>query len=146
MFVWQGTNRKASEAVCQTGFAALHKLDDGYFCKGCYLTPNPEYGCRYSSGEFSECYDHIVVMGALCFGLAYPVDHINDYKPGKFFSKHKGKAMVVPHDAHIVAVEGEDWQAAMVPDRAPYLEVVVEDGAQIFPIAIVDFKPSNPVG
>ena len=64
--LWHGTDPAAEQSIMHTGFANLALLDEGFFGKGLYFTPQAEYVHRvYGKG--------MLLLTKVSFYSAYPV-------------------------------------------------------------------------
>lgn len=128
-----------ADQILRTGFAALAKLDPGYFGQGLYFTPDFEYAKNVYAGD-AGC----VILCALCFGNPFPViEHPSS--PESML----GRPCMPRYDAHVAVVKREPGKgkACFVP--APpssyeeeeasgvFSEIVLFDRGQILPLAVV---------
>jgi hypothetical protein len=144
------TRRSSALAICENGFANLAKLDEGYVGAGIYLTPDFDYAvseyARYyiPEGKNNSDFTSDPVTVLLCwvvFSNALPVHDL----------ELEGKPIQPGYDAHVAIVDqgnqchpvadNKRCDLASAAGRSLFFEVVVNDMAQILPVAIVDLQP-----
>jgi len=128
-----GTSRKIADKICNTGFAALSSLDQGYYGQGIYFTCHVPYIFPYVAGAENPTMVVVLVFP----GNVYPVIE----NPGGDNSL-LGKNIKTGYQSHFV-VTTKSGQPATMLDEEIYDELLVVQESQIVPIYLVELKSSN---
>ena len=166
LFAFHGTRIDALPKVI-TGLVAKRTTDPGYFGAGVYVTPNLEYAAQYAVGKFDspsatggprssrEDGSYPVVLVCAAIGEAHPITRSGDYRKGPEHgsllqaantnSDWYGKPLKPGCDAHVVGVsERTNFQAEDDLAHMTYLEIVIDQEAQVLPLAIIWVQPTPP--
>ena len=166
LFAFHGTRIDVLPKVI-TGLVAKRTTDPGYFGAGVYVTPNLEYAAQYAVGKFDspsatggprssrEDGSYPVVLVCAAIGEAHPITRSGDYRKGPEHgsllqaantnSDWYGKPLKPGCDAHVVGVsERTNFQAEDDLAHMTYLEIVIDQEAQVLPLAIIWVQPTPP--
>lgn len=141
--VWHGCKRNTIPALVSDGFAAISKLDNGWYGKAMYFTSSAEYAAKYTdlTGCLVMCY--IVLLNP------FPVisDDAPSTVPSKTF-RFYGKGNYANYQCHYVPVAPVNQNArwnfrppAHAVESAPFDEFAIFQQSDILPQAIVYLKP-----
>jgi hypothetical protein len=140
-------------SILQGGFAALSKLDAGFYGQGLYFTTD----LLYALGHYGPIYQDTdgmvsVLVCALAMGQPYPVIEppydVEEGSDGWYLPTLRGQPVVPPHDCHVVFVDGtqdapkpaetggRDWEELEGAGRL-YSEVVMHEKSQVLPLAVL---------
>ena len=152
LFAFHGTRVEALPSVV-AGLVAMQSMDAGFFGAGVYTTPSLEYAARYAAGRFDDpttasprtpradgCVP--VVLVCVAVGVAFPVTPQRDY--GRRADGHSdlfGSKLRAGFDAHVAAVSEASRFEAVQRKQMQYLELVIDQEAQVLPLAIVWVRP-----
>jgi hypothetical protein len=141
--VWHGCSRTTVSKLLSNGFAALSKMDRGWFGTGMYFTSSAEYAAKYTSSNGCLIMCYVLLLNP------FPV--ISDDAPTGISSSNfrfYGRGNYSNYQCHYIPVApiGEDTYWDFRPPRggvqdAPYDELVVFQQADILPQVIVHLKP-----
>lgn len=152
VWAWHGCSVDNAYKLAATGFANLGTTDPGYIGSGRYVTTDAEYACMYASDypnlQPKNSQGHwCVLLCLVVIGVTYPVTPTNDdftrlapdgtvIKPGdcRFF----GQSIEWQYDSNIARVGGPNYLVSSVAS-GQYNEIVVDQDAQILPVAIAWF-------
>lgn len=150
---FHGTRRENVENICENGPVAVGETDDGFFGWGFYSSLNIEYAARYAYGDFDTDADgnetgpraspdglYPVIMLAATIGVAYPVTREKDYVAGNDDSRLLGQHLKSEFNAHVACVSDAAGYQAVSRDECEYVELVIEQQAQLLPIAVLWFR------
>ena len=152
LFAFHGTRVEALPSVV-AGLVATQTTDAGFFGGGVYSTTSLEYAARYAAGRFDDpttasprtpradgCMPVVLVCAAV--GVAYPVTPQRDY--GRRADGHSdlfGSKLRGGYDAHVAGVSEASGFEAVRRTQMQYLELVIEQEAQVLPLAILWVRP-----
>jgi hypothetical protein len=148
-YCFHGPRREHVESICATGLVATRTKDAGYFGSGCYSTLNIEYAVKYAHGKFDAVGNrrapapdgrYPVIMFAASVGMAYPVTRAVDYPVGVNQSNFFGRPLQRAFDCHVVCVSESANFQAVTRQECQYVEVVIDQVAQMLPIAVMWFE------
>jgi hypothetical protein len=151
-YCFHGPRREHLESVCSTGLVATKTSDAGDFGSGSYVTLNIEYAIKYSVGELDGADNkrslspdgrYPVIMFAGSVGMAYPVTREVDYAVGSNRSNFFGRPLQRGFDCHVACVSQRKGFQAVSSQECQYVEVVVDQQAQLLPIAVLWFADAN---
>lgn len=140
--VWHGCSRASVSKILSNGFAALSKLDDGWFGKAMYFTSSAEYAAKYtnSDGCLIMCYVLLLNPFPVITDDAPPSEHTSNFK---FY----GKANHSNYQCHYIPVVPVDkdtsWNFRPPPNGvqdAIYDELAVFQQDDILPQVVVHLK------
>lgn len=143
--VWHGCKRAIVSPLVSDGFAALGKLDNGWFGKAMYFTSSAEYAAKYTNptGCLIMCY--VVLLNP------FPV--ITDDAPPGVSSKtfrFYGTGNYSNYQCHYIPVapvkEDTSWNFRPPPNGvqdARFDEFAIFQQADILPQVIVHLKPGT---
>jgi hypothetical protein len=129
-------------------------MDAGYFGSGCYSTLSIEYAVRYAAGRFDkpgsaarpvpEDRRYPIIMFACCTSTAYPITPNADYgnvpNVPVGFCDYFGRSLKPHFDCHVICVSELSGCQAVNRKDCQYVEVVIEQEAQMLPIAVLWFE------
>jgi len=128
---WHCTSLDIALKICSTGFASLQRLDEGWYGKGMYGTPQAEYAWRV----YRKNHKNPVLLLAICaLGHPYPVIH-KDFKDDGLM----GKSNVGSHDSHWVPITSKFKPPVDEKEKVIFDEIVLFQEASVLPCAI--FRP-----
>ncbi len=141
--VWHGCKRAIVSSLISDGFAALGKLDNGWFGKAMYFTSSAEYAAKYTNptGCLIMCY--VILLNP------FPVitDDAPPGVPSKTF-RFYGTGNYSNYQCHYIPVAPvtEDTSSNFRPppngvQDARYDEFAIFQQADILPQVIVHLKP-----
>lgn len=151
VFAFHGTRIEALGSVL-SGLVAMRSTDAGYFGSGVYTTTSLEYATRYAFGEFDSdkapqrttradgCAPVLLVCAGV--GLAYPITPPRDY--GKRPDRHCnlfGLPLQKGFDAHVAVVSQTAKFEAVCVGQMQYLELVIDQEAQVQALAVMWMRP-----
>jgi len=124
---FHGTDMTVAEKICETGFAALSRLDAGWFGRGIYFSSYPQYCIPYITDRQQPA----VLVSYILPGNVYPVIE-------KHSGPHsiEGTAIKSGFNSHYV-VTNKTGEAITQPDTETFNEIVVPQEAQIVPAFLV---------
>eukprot|EP01127_Copromyxa_protea_P018107 TRINITY_DN5626_c0_g3_i2.p1 TRINITY_DN5626_c0_g3~~TRINITY_DN5626_c0_g3_i2.p1 ORF type:complete len:533 (-),score=92.68 TRINITY_DN5626_c0_g3_i2:42-1640(-) len=128
-----GTDLNITWKICETGFANLSTLDDGFFGKGIYFTSYALYALPY----FEKKQTPAIIISWILPGNTYPVTEKSTDKKG--FS---GKPLKSGYNSHYVATSSKG-QPVQVKSEDAFDEIVVSQEAQITPAFVLKVKATN---
>lgn len=156
LYCYHGPRREHVSSICSNGMVAVGGMDAGYFGSGCYTTLNMEYAVKYAHGDFDTDANGVptgrraspnglypVIMLAATVGMAYPVTREVDYQPGQATSQFFGRPLKRGFDAHVICVNERSAYQAVSRDQCEYVELVIEQQAQLLPLAVLWFERIN---
>jgi len=130
-----GTDTSIANKICQTGFAALSSLDDGYYGKGIYFTTSTFYIIPYIANRRSPC----VIISYILPGNVFPVTE-HHLGPNNLL----GKPLKGAHQSHLACTSVD---GSVIPKPRPadpsdpyFFEWVVGQESQIVPAYLVNIK------
>jgi len=131
--VIHGTQSDVAWKIASTGFAALSSLDAGYFGKGIYFTSSCQYSAPYTQFGELPC----MILALIIPGNIYPVieQHKGDYSL-------MGNAITPGCNSHYVRTH-KDGSCVSQPENKSFDELIMEQEAQIVPIAILELDQSG---
>lgn len=136
-----GTSREAANKIAQTGFAALSKLDSGYFGTGIYFTSDVRYAQFYSQAASKSSNNLCFVLAAVCPGNVYPVTEAHDGE-----NSLRGKPAQSGYQSHytnVVSKNGDKFGHVCNPPTADnYDELVVFQDVQALPLFVIECSPN----
>jgi len=122
--VAHGTSFPVARAICETGFAALSTLDQGWFGKGIYFTSHICYAYPYATLTKEPS----ILISWVVPGNVFPVSKLC-----------LGEAIQPGYSSHFVLTAKEGRIAS--PEDVPcYDELVVGQESQIVPAFIIDVQ------
>jgi len=125
--VVHGTDRKVANIILTNGFAALSKLDDGWYGKGIYFSTNAQYVIPY----FATRKNPAIMICLLLPGNPYPVTESHLQKPNLF-----GQPLYGGHQSHFVITSPNGYPC--LTDDTRFDEIVVDQEVQVVPIFVVE--------
>jgi len=131
--VCHGTDLPIAEKICETGFAALSSLDDGWYGKGIYFTSYALYTLPYIMMRRAPA----IIISYIAPGNVFPV---SEHRKSK--DNLNGKPMSAGHNSHYVAV-GRSGDVAAPNEPNIYNEIVVEQESQIMPAFLLEIDNTN---
>lgn len=135
--VCHGTDRIVAEKICETGFANLSSLDQGWYGKGIYFSSYSLYCSPY----FSTKRKPAIILAWILPGNIYPVIEKHDSNDTLI-----GTAIKSGYKSHYVIVDKKGRSLNMtdfeniVENINVYNEIVIEQESQIVPMAIIDIE------
>lgn len=143
--VWHGCKPTVVSQLVSDGFAALGKLDNGWYGKAMYFTSSAEYATKYTdpTGCLIMCY--VVLLNP------FPVitDDAPQNAPSKTF-RFYGKGNYANYQCHYIPVapvsETARWNFRPPPrgvEDAPFDELAIFQQSDILPQVIVHLKPKT---
>lgn len=146
MVLWHGCGDDVADDIVAAGAASICTTDPGYFGRGIYLSPQARYALEYARTKPENAAgEHVILLCAVAIGLAYPVTRGADYQPGAQLSNYFNRGLEGSCDAQYTQVvereiNGVKHQTTDHPGKFDYEEVVVNERAQVLPIAKVYVK------
>jgi len=131
--VVHGTDKKIANMILTNGFAALSKIDDGWYGKGIYFSSNAQYVIPY----FATRKNPAIMICLLLPGNPYPVTESHLQKPNLF-----GEHIVSGHQSHYVVTGANGYPCQNMND-ARYDEYVVDQEVQVVPIFVVEMDKDD---
>ena len=128
--VYHGTDRWIAEKICETGFASLSSLDEGWYGKGIYFSTYPMYCSPY----FISKKQPSIILSWILPGNVFPVTEGPDDTVS-----FKGAALKSGYNSHYVCVNKKGY-VYNEGDNELYDEIVIAQEAQIVPIAIININ------
>jgi len=131
--VIHGTQLGTAWSISSTGFAALSATDAGFFGKGIYFTSSCKYALPYTQFGSQPC----LLISLINPGNVYPVieHHKSDYSL-------MGTAITPGYNSHYICTS-KDGSCVTKEENSNYDEFVIEQEAQIIPIAIIELDPTS---
>ncbi len=129
--VCHGTELIVAEKICETGFAVLSSLDQGWYGKGIYFTSYPIYCLSYICSRRQPS----IIISFILPGNVYPVTEHND-SPESL----TGTAIKSKFQSHYIRT---DKKGKIVLNNARYDEIVISQESQIVPIYIAKITNAN---
>lgn len=130
--VCHGTDLAIAEKICETGFASLSSLDQGWYGKGIYFSSYSLYCSPYIVSRRQPS----IIFGWLLPGNTYPVTESHNSDDTLI-----GSALKAGYQSHYIAV---DKKGHVNPDDDErYNEIVVGQESQIVPAAILHINPDK---
>jgi len=126
-----GTDAAVSQKICETGFANLSSLDEGYYGKGIYFTTWAAYTISYIATRHQPS----LVVSWLLPGNVYPVTEHHG-EPG---STLIGTALQSGYNSHFVCTQA-NGEVSKDHCNNTYNEVVIPQEAQISPAFILHLE------
>eukprot|EP00698_Gefionella_okellyi_P017756 TRINITY_DN5239_c0_g1_i1.p1 TRINITY_DN5239_c0_g1~~TRINITY_DN5239_c0_g1_i1.p1 ORF type:complete len:356 (-),score=35.37 TRINITY_DN5239_c0_g1_i1:447-1493(-) len=138
LLLWHVTHERAWPFIGEGGFAALQSTDCGFFGKGVYATPEPDYACQYYATSEK---DAVAVLVCACAANVYPVLRQDQHTLA-------GGAKETNHDVHFAAVAKRhpenprdgNFDAVDDPAAADFHEFVFFTECQVLPMYAVRFE------
>jgi len=131
--VLHGTDLNVAWKILETGFCALSSLDAGFYGRGIYFTGSALYALPYCAAKPQPCF----VLCLAIPGNVYPVvEHKN--APNSLL----GMPIKSGFQSHyaLTTKDGNPCVTRM-PNGTSYDELVLDQEAQVVPIAIIEFDP-----
>ena len=142
MIVYHGCSASAARSIAEHGFINSSVLDNGYFGRGIYVTPNAEYACMYATAATVDGVGAVVMCRA-CVPFAYCVTRADyDDWDATAHSLLFGKALK-SEEAHFALVSRSTNYESCAPERAEYSELCVSQVAALCPIAILHVETTD---
>jgi hypothetical protein len=144
--VFHGTKPAILDSVIN-GLVAVGSTDAGFFGKGCYTTTNIEYAAAmYAEPRADGCVPVLWCVAAV--GICYPLTREKDYSQKR---SHNGMEVSdffglplnrqgATYDCHCAVVNESGGFQAVPHQNMEFMEVVIEQEAQILPIAVLWLK------
>eukprot|EP01124_Arcella_intermedia_P036419 TRINITY_DN9532_c0_g1_i10.p1 TRINITY_DN9532_c0_g1~~TRINITY_DN9532_c0_g1_i10.p1 ORF type:complete len:1497 (-),score=299.56 TRINITY_DN9532_c0_g1_i10:46-4536(-) len=131
--VVHGTTLDKAFKICNTGFAILNTLDEGYYGQGVYFTSYANYGLQYAIGA-----EPAIIIAYIQPGNPYPV--IEHPK-----AKHSlsGKAIKTGHQSHYVRVVRYTGHPVVAPLDDTVDEIVIGQESFIVPAFILQISATS---
>jgi len=131
--VIHGTQVGTAWSIATTGFAALSKVDSGFFGKGMYFTSFCRYAFPYTQFGNNPC----MLVALTNPGNVYPVleQHKGEYSL-------LGQAITPGYNSHYVRTLKNGYCVSAKSDDS-FDELVIEQEAQIVPIFILELDPDQ---
>lgn len=131
-----GTDRLLAEKIAETGFAALSKLDAGYFGKGIYFTQLLHYTLPYVVATRTPA----VIISYLNMGNVYAVTESH-----KGERSLMGSALKAGYQSHFVltTANGDVYDQKGDAQQKICNELVVDQESQILPAFILQFDDAS---
>jgi len=124
-----GTARPISSAICETGFASLSLLDDGWYGRGIYFTMFQAYAIPYIITSKAP----VFVVSWVLPGNVYPVVEVHTEADSLL-----GSALQPGYNCHYVTTS-TDGRPVKDPNHTPvYNELVIPQESQITPAFILE--------
>jgi len=120
-----GTSFPIACAICETGFAALSSLDDGWYGKGIYFTSYISYALEYTASKNQPS----IVVSWVIPGNVYPVTR-----------KCHGEAIQPGYSSHFVLTDSSGQIVTAQTPPPYYDELVVSQEPQILPAFIIKLQ------
>jgi len=134
-------------SICETGFAALSSLDDGWYGKGIYFTSYAVYTVPYISRQKAP----VIIVSWVLPGNVYPVIENSEpsdttQEPKGLAQKHqeaslKGAPIQNGYNSHYVVVD-EDGKIGHPQSKELFNEFVIAQESQIVPAFIFEIVPA----
>lgn len=149
MLMWHGCDIRNIEKICNNGCADLARRDKGFFGRGIYCTPEPEYAAYYSTLGDPVDGEYVMLLNVVVVALTYIISRKTDYvdasgKPTHFSRFHGqeagGMALACNgFDSHFAAVSKRQMYQA--DDKHPqFHELVLKEESQVLPFCRVYFR------
>eukprot|EP01125_Pyxidicula_operculata_P014817 TRINITY_DN4987_c0_g1_i1.p1 TRINITY_DN4987_c0_g1~~TRINITY_DN4987_c0_g1_i1.p1 ORF type:complete len:1811 (-),score=370.81 TRINITY_DN4987_c0_g1_i1:86-5518(-) len=131
--VVHGTDKFIADKIAETGFAALSKLDAGWYGKGIYFTTSTLYSVPYFATKKTPS----VIVSMVVPGNVYPV--IENHKEENSL---EGQGMKGGYSSNYVVTK-RDGIPPKKPVKKHYDELVVDQEVQIVPLYILSIDSAN---
>ena len=152
---WHGCDERVVHSIVSGGAANLAaRANPGYFGSGVYMTTSAQYAAGYATRVVHDDWrepnangEHVMLLCAVCIGLAYPISRATDYVQVQLndttqeLCRYAGASLVRQCDTHYIHISSKDRFHAPANHRQyNFDELVVAQEAQVLPIAKVYFK------
>jgi len=154
--VIHGSSVHAAAKICQSGFANLATLDDGYYGRGIYFTSFASYAAQYCQPlSISKQSVYVFIIASLIYGNTYPAIE----NPSSKENSLCGKSIIKGHQSHYALVTDLGFpfcdtqnsnlsnsvsaEKAESRSRKLYNELVIDQESQVFPLYLV-FATKKP--
>jgi hypothetical protein len=125
LLAYHATSQVVAEKICETGFATLSSLDDGWYGKGIYFTSYANYCITYLVSKRDPC----LLLSWVIPGNTYPVAANRD-DPDNVF----GQALKAGYQSHYVVTKS-DGKCGTTGNL--YDEIVIAQESHVVPWAII---------
>jgi len=131
--VAHGTNAHTGYAICQTGFASLSLLDQGFYGRGIYFSTKALYTYPY----FATKKEPAIIVSFLLPGNPYPV--IEHHKSKETLL---GAAIKPGYNSHYVLTES-NGDVYSDPSKEIFDEIVIGQESQVVPVYLVEISHTD---
>jgi len=117
--------------ICQSGFAALSTLDDGYYGAGMYFTSSAEYAIKFYTSADKKA----VMINWILIGNPFPVTESPQSE-----NSLKGKPIKSGYDCHYCVVDSSGLpydQSDSPAMKKMFDEFVVSQESQVLPAFVL---------
>eukprot|EP01127_Copromyxa_protea_P024187 TRINITY_DN9391_c0_g1_i1.p1 TRINITY_DN9391_c0_g1~~TRINITY_DN9391_c0_g1_i1.p1 ORF type:complete len:1293 (-),score=185.35 TRINITY_DN9391_c0_g1_i1:106-3984(-) len=129
-----GTDIKLAWKICETGFANLSSLDDGFFGKGIYFTTYALYALTYLEKKNQPA----MMVSWVLPGNTYPVTE-NSQDPAGF----SGQPLKSGYNSHYVVTTSKGQPPKGPKDGVVFDEIVIPQEAQVAPALILQLRQED---
>ena len=132
--VCHGTSSLVAEKICETGFATLSSVDQGWYGKGMYFTSYASYCIPYISCKKDPC----VIIAWVIPGNIYPV-----LEQHTSANNLVGCALKNGYQSHFVLTDAKGECVTSNNCKSLYNELVITQEAQVVPLCLVYLASGN---